>query len=69
MYTATAATGFATTIATTPPCNVYPKEEAMCPACLASAAWLLASGVSAGGLGAVAIKKLRGKFKPKEANP
>jgi hypothetical protein len=33
----------------------------MCPACLASAAWLIAGTASAGGLTAVAVKRLRSK--------
>jgi hypothetical protein len=33
----------------------------MCPACLASAAWLIAGTASAGGLTAVAVKCLRAK--------
>jgi predicted dithiol-disulfide oxidoreductase (DUF899 family) len=33
----------------------------MCPACIASAAWIVASATSAGGLTALAIKKLRAK--------
>ena len=36
----------------------------MCPACLATAAWLIASTASAGGLGAYTIKKLRAQPRP-----
>jgi hypothetical protein len=32
----------------------------MCPACIASAAWVVAGSVSAGGLTAFVVKKLRG---------
>ncbi|HKU38954.1 MAG TPA: hypothetical protein VJR89_12425 [Polyangiales bacterium] len=42
----------------------------MCPACLASAAWLVAGSASAGGLTAFVVKKLRDpRTKPKESTP
>jgi hypothetical protein len=41
----------------------------MCPACIATAALLAASVTSAGGLGAMVVKKLRAKADAKDANP
>lgn len=33
----------------------------MCPACLAAAAWIAAGAASAGGLGAIALRRLLGR--------
>jgi len=38
----------------------------MCPACLATTAWLVASAASAGGLGALVAKKLRAGTGPED---
>jgi hypothetical protein len=41
----------------------------MCPACLATAALIVAGATSGGGLAALAIKKLRGTAGATEADP
>lgn len=41
----------------------------MCPACLATAAWVVAGTTSAGGLTALVVKKLRGRDASRPAEP
>jgi hypothetical protein len=38
----------------------------MCPACIATAAWVVAGVSSAGGLSALAVKKIRAKTSAKK---
>jgi len=42
------------------------EEQLMCPACMASAAWVVAGITSAGGLSALVVKKLRAKTSAKK---